>query len=121
MANENGQVYGLTILSPIIEDQRLDIEHEFGAHGLLPAGKTLFGSLAPVRSVDALHFAGHVFQEPGARRFECAPDSLVIGKGHGYIVRKGEALGRIVEQLMRRFHSCTGRYRVLRVANRRGW
>jgi len=27
MANENGQVYGLTILSPIIEDQRLDIEH----------------------------------------------------------------------------------------------
>src|SRR5277367_2920269 len=27
MANESGQVYGLTILSPIIEDQRLDIEH----------------------------------------------------------------------------------------------
>jgi hypothetical protein len=27
MANESGQVYGLTILSPIIEDQRLDIDH----------------------------------------------------------------------------------------------
>ena len=27
MANRNGQVYGLTILSPIIEDQRLDIGH----------------------------------------------------------------------------------------------
>jgi hypothetical protein len=27
MANDSGQVYGLTILSPIIEDQRLDIDH----------------------------------------------------------------------------------------------
>jgi hypothetical protein len=27
MANRNGQVYGLTILSPIIEDERLDIGH----------------------------------------------------------------------------------------------
>jgi hypothetical protein len=27
MANQNGQVYGLTILSPIIEDERLDICH----------------------------------------------------------------------------------------------
>jgi hypothetical protein len=27
MANQNGQVYGLTILSPIIEDDRLDICH----------------------------------------------------------------------------------------------
>jgi hypothetical protein len=27
MANQNGQVYGLTILSPIIEDERLDIGH----------------------------------------------------------------------------------------------
>ncbi len=27
MANESGQVYGLTILSPIIQDQRLDIDH----------------------------------------------------------------------------------------------
>jgi hypothetical protein len=27
MANESGQVYGLTILSPIIEDERLDIDH----------------------------------------------------------------------------------------------
>ena len=27
MANESGQVYGLTILSPIIKDQRLDIDH----------------------------------------------------------------------------------------------
>jgi hypothetical protein len=27
MANESGQVYGLTILSPIIEDQRVDIDH----------------------------------------------------------------------------------------------
>jgi hypothetical protein len=27
MANQNGQIYGLTILSPIIEDQRLDICH----------------------------------------------------------------------------------------------
>jgi hypothetical protein len=27
MANESGQVYGLTIFSPIIEDQRLDIGH----------------------------------------------------------------------------------------------
>ena len=27
MANQSGQVYGLTILSPIIEDERLDICH----------------------------------------------------------------------------------------------
>jgi hypothetical protein len=27
MANQNGQVYGLTILSPIIEDESLDICH----------------------------------------------------------------------------------------------
>jgi hypothetical protein len=27
MANKNGQVYGLTVLSPIIEDERLDICH----------------------------------------------------------------------------------------------
>src|SRR5215470_9904361 len=35
MANQNGQVYGLTILSPIIEDDRLDICHSMEIRGYL--------------------------------------------------------------------------------------
>ena len=44
-------------------DKRLDMSTSWSPW-LLPAGKTLSSSLSPVPSVDALHFAGHVIQDP---------------------------------------------------------
>lgn len=67
MANQNGQIYGLTVLSPIIEDDRLDICHSMELRRYLaslprdhrsPLGRVSSTHLARLVVMDDVVFVG---------------------------------------------------------------
>src|SRR6516165_3152748 len=106
MANRNGNVYGLTILSPIINDPAADVSHAVAIRMYLaglarnessPFAKVSSTHMARLTVMDDVVFVGHPAHEEHLKSRYLVFESNFDGEHDAYLTRMAREISEAVE------------------------
>jgi hypothetical protein len=108
MANQSGSVYGLTILSPIINDDSLDVSHSVAIRcylaGMARDEKSAFATvssthLARLVVLDDVVFVGHPAIEEHLKSSYLVFETNFDGELETYLTRMAREIPRVVDEI----------------------